>query len=157
MPTPAASSGADSTHHRSFREFDAALDDFFAAIRRARGRGAREHGEELTVSQHHLLAALAERPELPIGQIALAAGVAPPTATRMLDHLKQSGVVEREHSTEDRRVVTVRLTPKGRQLLERKQAAVAGKRRALYESLAPEERQQAERLLRRLAEVIEEL
>ncbi len=141
----------------SLRGFEAAWEEFFAALRRLRGRGARDRGEELTLSQQNLLTALGEHPQLQVGEVALAAGVAPPTATRMLDHLERGGIVRREHSTRDRRVVTVALTAQGRRLLERKRAAVGEKRRALYESLEPEEREQAQRLLRRLADLIEEL
>lgn len=141
----------------SLRGFEAAWDEFFAAIRRGRGRAARDHGEELTLSQYNLLAALSDHPELPVGEIALAAGVAAPTATRMLDHLQRAGIVRRAHSTLDRRVVTVSLTAQGHQLVARKRAQVAEKRRALHDSLTPSEREQAERLLRRLAGLIEEL
>jgi DNA-binding MarR family transcriptional regulator len=138
--------------------FTSALDHFFSAVRRSRARIAREAGAgELTLSQYQLLSALAEVPERPVGELAEAAAVAPPTATRMLDGLERSGIVERRHSTTDRRVVIVRLTGKGRRLVERKEKLVAAKRRALYESLSPSERRQVERLLGRLAEVIEEL
>jgi MarR family transcriptional regulator, organic hydroperoxide resistance regulator len=100
---------------------------------------------------------LGEHSELPVGEVALAAGVAAPTATRMLDHLQRAGIVRRAHSTRDRRVVTVALTTQGHQLLARKRAQVAEKRRTLHDSLTPSEREQAERLLRRLAGLIEEL
>ena len=136
--------------------FAEAWDSFFAAIRQARGRAAQAHGE-LTLSQHHLLSALAEDRELRIGELALAAGVAPPTATRMLDSLERGGIVKRMSSPDDRRAVTVRLTAKGCRLLEDKRRLVAAKRRALYESLTPSERKQAQHLLSRLAELIAEL
>jgi MarR family transcriptional regulator, organic hydroperoxide resistance regulator len=156
MATTAASSRAN----RPRRELDAfvdAWDQFFAAIRHARGRAAQAQGSEITLSQHHLLGALAEDRELRIGELALAAGVTPPTATRMLDSLERGGMIKRASSPDDRRAVNVRLTAKGRRLLEAKRRLVTGKRRALYASLSPSERKQAVRLLNRLAEVIEEL
>jgi MarR family transcriptional regulator, organic hydroperoxide resistance regulator len=138
--------------------FVSALEEFFSAVRRSRARAAREAGAgELTVSQYQLLSALRERSERPVGELAEAAGVTTPTATRMLDGLVRAGVAERRHSTSDRRVVTVRLTARGRQLMTRKEEIVDAKRRALFESLSPSERGQVERLLRRLAGVIEEL
>jgi MarR family transcriptional regulator, organic hydroperoxide resistance regulator len=138
--------------------FGEAWDEFFGAVRRAKGRAAREAGgRELTLSQYQLLAALGELPERPVGELAEAVGVAPPTATRMVDCLERAGIVERRNSTEDRRVVTVRLTPHGGRLLRRKRELVTGKRRALWLSLTPEEREQAEHLLRRLAAIVEEL
>ena len=145
------------TDGRTIEAFDAAWDEFFAAIRRARARAAREAGGELTIPQYLLLAALTERPDQPVGELAAAAEVAHPTATRMLDSLQRGGAVERRQSKDDGRVVSVRLTGKGRRLLERKRALISSKRRALYESLDQAERRHAERLLRRLAEAIEEL
>ncbi len=138
--------------------FVSALDEFFSAVRRSKARAAREAGAgELTPSQYHLLAALSEGSERPVGELAVGAAVASPTATRMLDGLERSAIVERRHSASDRRVVTVRLTEKGRRLVQSKEAVVAAKRRALFHSLSPSERTQVEGLLRRLAEAIEEL
>jgi MarR family transcriptional regulator, organic hydroperoxide resistance regulator len=138
--------------------FVSALEEFFSAVRRSRARAAREAGAgELTVSQYQLLAALAEGSERPVGELAEAAAVTTPTATRMLDGLERAGIAERRHSTSDRRVVTVRLTARGWRLMKRKEEVVDAKRRALFESLSPSERGQVERLLRRLAGVIEEL
>lgn len=142
----------------TLRDFEAAWDDFFAALRRARGRAAaRERDGELTLSQQNLLSALGHHQRLPVGEVAMAAGVAAPTATRMLRHLERTGVVRREPSTRDRRVVTVSLTALGKRLLDRKRAAVTEKRQELYESLSASEREQSERLLRRLADLIEQL
>jgi DNA-binding MarR family transcriptional regulator len=138
--------------------FVAALEEFFSAVRRSRARAAREAGAgELTVSQYQLLSDLAEGCERSVGELAEAAAVTTPTATRMLDGLVRAGVAERRQSTTDRRVVTVTLTAKGQRLMKRKQAVVDAKRRALFESLTPSERRQVERLLGRLASVIEEL
>ena len=57
---------------------------------------------------------LDERGELSAGELALAARLAPGTVTQMLDHLAESGHVERARSETDRRVVVSRLTPQGR-------------------------------------------
>jgi len=141
----------------SLEAFTAAWDHFLAASRHARGRAAQAQGSELTLSQHHLLAALSEEREMRIGELALAAGVAPPTATRMLQGLERGGIVKRLSSHDDRRAVSVRLTPKGRRLLDDKRRVIAGKRRKLFESLSPAEREQAQHLLTRLAEAIDEL
>jgi DNA-binding MarR family transcriptional regulator len=138
--------------------FEAAFDDFFAAVRRARGRAARETGPgELTLAQYQLLAGFNGEDELPVGELAEAGGVAPPTATRMLDGLERDDIVERSHSTEDRRRVTVRLTDHGSRMLKRKRQRIKAKRREVFASLKPAEREGAERMLKRLAEVIDHL
>jgi MarR family transcriptional regulator, organic hydroperoxide resistance regulator len=144
------------TQTRTHTDFDAAWDRFFDSIRRARARGVREVGE-LTFSQLHLLTALADRSPRSVGELAELAGVAAPTATRMLDGLARAGVVERRPSSSDRRVVEIFLTDEGRRIVRRKRSRIAAKRRELHDSLAPGERAQAERLLGRLADLMDEL
>ena len=147
MPTTIAS---------DLETFEEAWSEFFAATRRAKGRAARERGD-LSLSRQFLLAALADAPELPVGELALSAGVSPPTATRMLDGLERDGIVVREPSSEDRRKVTVRLTEEGRRSLLRTQRRLSTRRKAIYDSLSASERQQAVHLLRRFADLIEDL
>ena len=53
--------------------------------------------------------------------------LAPATVTQMLDHLAESGHVERVRSEADRRVVVCRLTPHGRRRIEAKRAAWQGR------------------------------
>ncbi len=142
-------------------EFDAAWDEFFGALRRARGRASAEvEREGITLPQYHLLVSgFADRGRgdaVPVGALAGAAGIAQPTATRMLDSLEREGMVKREASTEDRRRVVVALTNRGRRVVEKKKQLVDAKRAALYRSLPREDRERAADLLRRLAAVIEE-
>lgn len=137
--------------------FDDAWEQFAAAVRRARSRVADQPGAGLTPSQFRLLAALEDAPSLTVGELARAAGVSSPTATKMLDGLEQDGIVKRERDVEDRRRMAVRPTAKGRRALAKAGARVAGARERIYEQLTPDERAQAERLLPRLAEAIEQL
>jgi DNA-binding MarR family transcriptional regulator len=65
--------------------------------------------------------------------------------------------VVRERSRRDRRTVLISLTPVGRQRLKRRQRQLSRRRRLLYERLEPAERDQSERLLRHLAELIGQL
>jgi MarR family transcriptional regulator, organic hydroperoxide resistance regulator len=140
-------------------DFDAAWDEFFGAIRRARGRAAQEvEREGLSLAQFQLIYPFAEldRDEgMSVGTLAEAAGIAPPTATRTLDGLQRQGIVERRPSSEDRRSVSIHVTARGRKLLNRKRALVAKKREAVYESLAPEDRERAPTILRALAAGLE--
>ena len=141
-------------------EFDAAWDEFFGALRRARGRASAEiEREGITLAQYQLLSAFADRgrdDEVPVGVLAEAAGIAQPTATRMLDSLEREGMVERRSSTEDRRRVAVALTNRGRKVVGKKKELVEAKRAALYRSLPSADRERAADLLRRLAAVLEE-
>ena len=147
-----------STAPADLEAFREAWDEFFGAVRRARGRAARESAPgSLTLAQFQLLTAFADARELSVGELALAGGVAPPTATRMLTGLERDGIVERRPSEVDRRSVRVRLTPNGRRLLRAKRKLVAAKQRAIFEALTTTERRQAESILRRLAVAMEEL
>ena len=151
MPSQATTEATD------VAAFAAALDDFVRAARRARGRLANE--ADLSLSQYHLLEPLlsVEEPGLGVGELACAAGVSAPTATRMLAGLERAGLVERRACARDRRVVRVALTPDGAGRMARKRERIRGRREELYRSLEPEERAQAARLLERLAAAIEDL
>jgi MarR family transcriptional regulator, organic hydroperoxide resistance regulator len=138
--------------------FSEAWDEFFAAVRRARGRAAQGHEPgTLTLAQYQLLAVFEREKELSTGEVALAGGVAAPTATRMLAGLERDGIVERHDSETDRRSVRVQLTEEGRKLLAHKRKRVAAKQKAIYESLDPDERKQAVSILNRLAVAMEDL
>jgi len=152
LETSAPSAGAPEAER-----FAAAWEAFGLATRRARARLSREDGLALTPSQLHLLEALDGPDSLTVGRLAEAAGVTAPTATRMLDGLQRTGVVERSADPRDRRCVNVRLTRGGRELVSAKRAAVAAKRAELFARLVPAERADATRLLRRLADLIDEL
>jgi DNA-binding MarR family transcriptional regulator len=137
--------------------FEGAWEEFTAAIRRARSRAADRPGATLTPSQFHLLTALEGGRALTVGELAGAAGVSSPTATRMLDGLEREGIVTREPSTDDRRRISVKTTPAGGRALRSARKRVDAARERLYGELSPDEREQAERLLSRLAEAIEQL
>ena len=137
-------------------QFTAAWENFFRTTRRMRSRAGRQPLEGLSVPQYHLLEALRDADELTVGVLAEAAGVAAPTATRMLDCLARDGYVERRHSEADRRSVLVSLTPSGRIAVQAAHAQISAFRRRVFESLEPEEREQAAALLNRLSEVLED-
>src|SRR5882762_3992101 len=93
------------------------------ALNRMRGRDTHLLGSELSHAQFELLGELYERGELPAGELAAAARLAPGTVTQMLDHLAACGHVERVRSETDRRVVVTRLTEQGRGKIAAKRAA----------------------------------
>jgi MarR family transcriptional regulator, organic hydroperoxide resistance regulator len=137
-------------------QLTAAWETFFRTTRRLRSRAGRQLIEGLSLPQYHLLEPLRETDELTVGFLAEAAGVAAPTATRMLDCLARDGYVERRHSEADRRAVLVSLTANGREAVDAAHEQVSAWRHRVFENLDPEERQQAARLLTRLSQVLEE-
>jgi DNA-binding MarR family transcriptional regulator len=95
-------------------------------MRRLRGRET-HHPGELSYAQSGMLFGLADGVPKSSRELALAADVAPATATEMLDALAASGLVARTRSEEDRRIVLTSLTERGK--------AVVDERRARYEPL----------------------
>jgi MarR family transcriptional regulator, organic hydroperoxide resistance regulator len=137
--------------------FTDSLEHFFRAVRRARGRAAQSDEGGLSMAQFQLLDPLGGGEQLPVGALAEEAGVAAPSATRMLDGLVRGGFVERSAADHDRRVVLVALTAAGEEALAARRARVAAARRRIQAKLTPAEREQAAALLQRLAEAVEEL
>ena len=137
-------------------QFAAAWETFFRTTRRLRSRAGKQPLEGLSLPQYHLLEALRDEDELTVGVLAEAAGVAPPTATRMLDCLVRDGYVTRRHSEDDRRSVLISLTPSGRVAVQAAHEQVNAWRRRVFESLEPAEREQAAALLTRLSKAMEE-
>jgi DNA-binding MarR family transcriptional regulator len=136
--------------------FARAWDAFVLAIRRSQARSQAAPGE-LTLAQYYLLAALERSGWLSVSRLAEASGVAVPTATRLVDGLERAGLLVRARSRSDRRAVQVSLTNQGRVQLAHRRHQLTERRTALYERLEPAEREQGERLLRHLAELIQEL
>jgi MarR family transcriptional regulator, organic hydroperoxide resistance regulator len=138
-------------------EFGAALEELFRAVRRATGRGVPGGATEVTLSQYNVLSALGERPST-VTEIAGAADVAIPTATRALRSLEERGFVERRrNSGSDGRLVTVALTPAGRVVLAEKTDWVRARQRAIFDSLTNAQRRTAAQTLRTIAEDIHDL
>jgi MarR family transcriptional regulator, organic hydroperoxide resistance regulator len=135
--------------------FSTALLEFLRATRRVRGRLG--DSDELSLSQYHLLEPLIEGERLAICELALAAGVSAPTATRMLTGLERAGLVERVPCDADRRVVHVVLTDEGRDRVLAARARGEQRRAELFASLSAGERREAVRLLERLAEAVDGL
>lgn len=68
---------------------------------------------DLTMAQMKVLLWLVTAGEQPMSQVARVLGVGLPAATNLVDKLVDAGMVEREHSASDRRVVLVRPTERG--------------------------------------------
>jgi DNA-binding MarR family transcriptional regulator len=129
-----------------------ALREVLGSVHRLRGRHARSpHEHAMTHAQFELLACLLERGELHAGELAHAAQVSPATVSGMLDQLVAARHVERVRSERDRRVVVCRLTPAGRELLERKNALWQARWRAQLGALPPADLEAATRVLRLIA------
>jgi DNA-binding MarR family transcriptional regulator len=154
VPSPAPSAPSAPADLAAFED---AWSEFFAAVRRIRARSAREQPDGLSLSQLNLVRPLGETGARPVGELAELAGVAAPTATRMLDCLEREGLVTRAHAIHDRRVVTVGLTATGERVLADKIDAVRARQRELFEELSPAEREQGAALMHKLSDIVDRL
>ena len=128
------------TRTQAHVEFGASLEDLIRAVLKASGRGVPGGETELTLSQFFVMDALADE-ALTVSEVARAARVAVPTATRSLRALETRGFVNRvRNDEEDRRLVTVALTPSGRAVLDEKRTWVQGRQREIFEGLSAAER-----------------
>jgi DNA-binding MarR family transcriptional regulator len=114
------------------REVEAVADRLHSAALHLLRR-LRAEDDELGISPPRLsaLSVVVFAGPLPIGELATAEGVAPPTMTRLVDGLERDGLVRREADPSDRRGVLVRATARGSRVLTK------GRRRRL-EVLASE-------------------
>lgn len=127
-----------------------------AAVRRLRGRETRGHGE-LSDAQYSLLFGLREHTELSSRELAELAALSPATTTEMLEGLAAAGLVRRERSELDRRVVLTSLTERGRDLVEARRARYEPRWRAALAEFSEEELLAAAAVLDRLGQLFEEL
>src|ERR1700733_9763531 len=114
--------------------FAEAWDSLVLAVRRLQARG-QQGKDDLTLSQYYLLQPLDGGSSWPSCELADCAGIAPPTATRVLDGLESSGLVSRDRSPTDRRTVLISLTPEGRKRLRAKRRWLEQRRQRLYDRL----------------------
>jgi DNA-binding MarR family transcriptional regulator len=133
LPPPAARAGADRpspTHElqqqiKQRAPFRSAEAEAFLNVLRTSAVLSAEFGEmlrpyEITQPQYNVLRILrgAGAEGLPSGDVGERMVSRDPDVTRLLDRMETRGLVARERGREDRRVVTVRLTPEGRRLVD---------------------------------------
>jgi MarR family 2-MHQ and catechol resistance regulon transcriptional repressor len=108
----------------------------------------------LTTSQFGVLEALHHLGPLPLGELAGKLLVTGGNVTYVMDRLEEQGLVARERSAEDRRVVRARLTAKGRGLVERVFPKHANTVTELAGHLGADEQEQLRNLLKHLGKGI---
>ncbi len=155
-PGPEDSAAAEPEWAAELTELGNAFRRVFRSLSRLRGRDTHLGGAELSHAQFELLIELYERGELPAGELAAAARLTPGTVTQMLDHLAESGHVERARSETDRRVVVSRLTAQGRRKIEVKRDAWQSRWEQALAGVESNDLRAATRVLERLGAVFED-
>jgi DNA-binding MarR family transcriptional regulator len=138
-------------------DFVVAFETLAQAVRRARGAVAQDARGRLTLSQYSLLLPLSGSDTARVSDLAAGAGIAPSTASRILDALERRAIIRRTRSVEDRRGVTVTLTDHGRAALDQQHEWMRSRQLEFFDGLPGKERELVSDLLARLAALIDEL
>lgn len=76
-------------------------------------------GDDLTASRLAALATIEDVGPITLGELAAVEQVQPPSMTRIVARLEETGLARREVDAQDRRIIRVHITDSGRQTLER--------------------------------------
>ncbi len=128
------------------------------AVARGLGRLGRERARsagDLTPQQAEALQLIAERSVLSTSLLADLLGIDPSTASRNLAGLERAGHIVRRRGAEDGRQTDVRLTPRGKRIVEAVCIEWAAKYTTLIEKVPRAERQRIADALDLLARVLE--
>ncbi len=109
--------------------------------------------EDLTPSQYNILRILrGEGQPMQILEIAERTITVVPGITGLIDRLERKGLVQRERSTEDRRVINVRITDKALELLGRIDEPLGQLHQEVIANLSREEMKELIRVLEKIRE-----
>ncbi|MFC1516874.1 MarR family winged helix-turn-helix transcriptional regulator [Thermodesulfobacteriota bacterium] len=121
----------------------------------ASGKGHQEF-RDLSVAQLHVFMQVRHRGEVTIKELAELLGVAPPSASAMVDRLVEKRFLSREMSQEDRRKVTVRISPEAMVDIEKTEEAVLSSFVDLVEKVGPDTAHKWCEVLERIKSILEE-
>lgn len=99
--------------------------------------------DDMTLPQFRILSLVAVSPER-AGRIASKAAVTRPSLTGILDGLVKRGWVERVLVDDDRRGVTLEITPEGQRALDVADAAANARLETVLDAVPPDDRERAD-------------
>ena len=111
---------------------------------------------KITIPQLGVLEHLSRNREIPMNELARHLAITRPAATGLADRLIAQGLVARQGDRADRRVVRIRLTPKGRRVLDN----IWGQKRRMIQQvfgqISPSDRTQYLSTLERVTQILSE-
>ena len=128
--------------------------EFFKKTLVMNGKGS---GLDFTLSEIKALAAFRGDGEYTMGELSKNAQVAMPSMTEMVDKLEERGIAERYRDTTDRRVVKVKLTPKGKRLRKEFMRKRLNDLKKMFGTLSKEEFDDLIASLRRARHILEKV
>ncbi|MGE5587027.1 MAG: MarR family winged helix-turn-helix transcriptional regulator [Clostridia bacterium] len=141
---PNAAAGTDS----SAREAAHALWDLWRLWKRC---SRSVYKGDRTFEQHFLLRRVARKGSITVSELASELGITPGAATVATRRLEKAGLLSRERSEADQRIVTLRLTPAGRACLDELDLVRLNVLISLLKPLDPDERRTLARLVQKVA------
>ena len=108
----------------------------------------------LTNAQFWILKWIAIYGPFTASELAAYLGIRAPSVTPLVNGLEKRGLIRRLRSEQDRRVVSIRATPKGERLLKAAGEEVARLAKEATRGIAPAELKTAARVLRRMADAL---
>lgn len=152
--TPTAAAAPTSP---SSRELTAVASRMRMAVMRLSRRVRHESlGGDVTSSMLSALATVDRRGPLTLGELAAAERMQPPSMTKIVARLEESGLLVREIDARDRRVARVQVTREGRRFINRSRSRGSAYIAARLATLAPEERAVVEAALPVLERLLED-
>lgn len=119
-------------------------------------RKARAGMTECTLAQFDVLAhLLREKEGIPHTELSRHLLVTAGNITGLIDRMETSGLVRRKNDSNDRRIIRVELTPKGRKLAERVIPKHSADVESLFETLSEKEKLQLRAILDKLIHNLE--
>lgn len=115
---------------------------------------ARVADYDLTLPQFGVLEALHHLGPLALGELAEKLLVTGGNVTFVMDRLERDGLVYRDRSADDRRVVLAKLTPEGRRMIQRVFRQNVAFIDGLMEELEPKEQEELRHLLKKLGKSV---
>lgn len=133
--------------------------DLFVAINEQL-REATAHSEaeffaqfkDISILQAHIILSVNYHHPCKMGQIAKSANLTMGSVTQIIDKLEQKKYLKRQRSTQDRRVVYVELTAKGRKVVVANEQHVKQVGQEIMQKFTPYEQQQFLDFFQRMAE-----
>ncbi len=111
---------------------------------------------KITIPQWGVLEHLSRDREVPMNELARHLGITRPAATGLADRLIAQGLVARQGDRADRRVIRVRLTPKGRRVLDNIWNQKRRMIQQVFGQISPADRAQYLSTLERVAQILSE-
>ncbi len=108
----------------------------------------------ITSAQMIILVSIHDHGRCKLKTLAKERGISPPTATGLIDRLVNSGYVKREADPDDRRVVMVSLTKKGKKSVEGFLDSVRHRWKNILIHLTPKEQYQYLNILKKIVSVL---